>query len=302
MNSQFTKQVDFLLRILPEVAKETDLALHGGSAINLFYFEMPRLSVDIDLTYLPFGARDKDLRQIKALLIRIKTQLLKIIPQIKIKGPKIDVEDYKLYCSLDKTEVKIEINTINRGVYHDIELHHLRKKAQDEFNRFCEMQIVPLGQLFEGKIVAALDRQHPRDLFDFRKMMEVIGFTNDVSEGFLFCLLSSKRPVHEILRPSFIDHNSTLISQFSGMTDEVFSYGMYGSSRELLVETVHKNLTPEAHELLLSFTDGQPKWGRFDYERFPGIQWKLLNIRKLKKQNPNKHLRQLFELEKALRT
>jgi hypothetical protein len=146
----------------------------------------------------------------------------------------------------------------------------------------------------------ALDRQHPRDLFDVKKMMENIGYTEEVSEGFIFCLLSSKRPVHEILQPSFLDHRSTLTNQFSGLTNEAFTWQMYESTRDQLVETVNRNLTSEARQLLLSFVDGSPRWNRFDFGRFPAIQWKLMNILTLKKQNPSKHEKQLCELKKIL--
>jgi hypothetical protein len=117
MDPQYYRQVGLLLRILPEIAKENDVALHGGSAINLFYNEMPRLSVDIDLTYLPAGPRDTNLVEIKALLVRLGKRLSNSIPGLKIKEPVEDTEEYKMYCSLGKAAVKIEINTIIRGVY-----------------------------------------------------------------------------------------------------------------------------------------------------------------------------------------
>ncbi len=50
MKDTYRKQVQLLLDVLPEVAKEACFAMHGGTAINLFYRDMPRLSVDIDLT------------------------------------------------------------------------------------------------------------------------------------------------------------------------------------------------------------------------------------------------------------
>lgn len=51
MNDKYNHQVRLLLAVLPEIAKEHCFALHGGTAINLFIRNMPRLSVDIDLTY-----------------------------------------------------------------------------------------------------------------------------------------------------------------------------------------------------------------------------------------------------------
>jgi hypothetical protein len=56
-NNPFTEQVRLLVALLPSVAKQTCFALKGGTAINLFLRDMPRLSVDIDLTYLPVEDR-----------------------------------------------------------------------------------------------------------------------------------------------------------------------------------------------------------------------------------------------------
>ncbi|NOX86110.1 MAG: nucleotidyl transferase AbiEii/AbiGii toxin family protein, partial [Chlorobi bacterium] len=55
--AKYLAQVDLLLQIMPYVAKEEIFALKGGTAINLFVRDMPRLSVDMDLTYLPFDTR-----------------------------------------------------------------------------------------------------------------------------------------------------------------------------------------------------------------------------------------------------
>ena len=297
INPQFYRQADLLIRIIPEISREKDVALHGGTAINLFYNEMPRLSVDIDLTYIPAGPRETDLAMISTICNRIKERLRHTISGIKIKENNDDKEEYKLFCSLDGVEVKVEVNTINRGVFREPQIHKLCAKAQQSFKRFCDIQVVPAGQLFGGKIVAALDRQHPRDLFDVKKMMETGGYTDEIAEGFLFCLLSSKRPFHEILRPSLLDHRATLTSQFNGMTDEVFTYEMYETTRLQLINTVIHHMHAEARELVMCFASGQPEWQTYDYSSFPGIQWKLQNIRRLKEENTAKYKFQLNELK-----
>lgn len=57
VDESYRRQVSLLIKIVPLVAKETVFALKGGTAINLFLRNMPRLSVDIDLTYLPVKDR-----------------------------------------------------------------------------------------------------------------------------------------------------------------------------------------------------------------------------------------------------
>ncbi len=73
---------------------------------------MPRLSVDIDLTWIPFGKREKDLQQIREKLISISSRIKNAIPAIRIKKPVSEDDDLKLYCSLSDITVKIEVNTI----------------------------------------------------------------------------------------------------------------------------------------------------------------------------------------------
>ena len=84
MNDAYKKQIALLLDILPSIAEERNFALHGGTAINLFHLNMPRLSVDIDLTYIPFSSdRNTDLEKIRISLEAIKLSLKKRIPLIR---------------------------------------------------------------------------------------------------------------------------------------------------------------------------------------------------------------------------
>ena len=116
MKDIYKKQVSLLLDILPEVAKEEVFALHGGTAINLFYLNMPRLSVDIDLSYIPASEnRNVDLGNIRSALERLKERLRKQIPIISFSDPIRAGEDLKLLCTTSDAMVKIEVNQINQG-------------------------------------------------------------------------------------------------------------------------------------------------------------------------------------------
>lgn len=298
MDEQYTRQVALLLRIIPELNKIPEFAMHGGSAINLFHHDMPRLSVDIDLTYIPFDTREKDLQNIDSLLKKLSAKLNRTLPGIQInKGTHYD-EEVKLFCRYKNAEVKIEVNTINRGLMGASEQYMLCKAAQDYFNLFCEMNIVPKAQLFGGKMVAALDRQHPRDLFDTKKLFDTTNFTPELMDGFLFCLFSSKRPLNEILAPNFLNQESALTNQFSGMSSQTFTYAMLENERKRLIASIHKHMTSEQKQMILSFAKGQPDWLNEDWSIFPGIAWKLKNINKLKQRNPVKFRDQITKLEK----
>ncbi len=183
MEKIYKKQVQLLLNVLPEIAKETCFALHGGTAINLFIRDMPRLSVDIDLTYVPVEDRTSSMAHIAGALERIKAHIEKIIPGVQALHRK---EICKLQISASGAEIKLEVNQIGRGTLSDPIKLTLCAKAQKEFEAFCVMPVVPLGQLYGGKICAALDRQHPRDLFDVKYLLANEGLSEEIKRGFYF--------------------------------------------------------------------------------------------------------------------
>jgi predicted nucleotidyltransferase component of viral defense system len=297
MGKIYRQQVSLLLSVLPEVAKEKSFALHGGTAINLFIRDMPRLSVDIDLTYLPIEDRETSLRNIAVALQRIKANIEKVIPGVRIT-PRFDAGKLQVFSS--GIDIKVEVNLVNRGTLAEPLDMPLCEKAQTTFEAFCVMPVVPRGQLFGGKIVAALDRQHPRDLFDVKYLLNEEGFTEEVKKGFLFCLLCSDRPINEVIKPNFQDQRSAHANQFAGMSDEAFSYEEFEETRERLVESVNTALTENDKAFLLSVNEVNPDWNIYDFQRFPSINWKLQHLQKLKTNNPKKHSEQLERLKEKL--
>lgn len=303
MIETYKKQVALLIRVLPIIAKEKRLALHGGSAINLFVKEMPRLSVDIDMTYLPIKNRKDSLLEIRDILENIKEATKSRIDGVLVKGPTEQENENKLICSLKGIQIKIEVNTLIRGSLGEPELKEICKTAQKEFNLFAEITVIPFGQLYGGKICAALDRQHPRDIFDIKYLPLDNGINDDLKYGFIFSLLGSARPIHEILNPSRLDHRITLERHFSGMTRESFTYEDFEDTREKLVIAVNDILTVEDKEFLLSFKDGVPDWCKDPFKEFkifPAIKWKLININNLKRKHPDKHKLQFGLLKEQL--
>lgn len=292
MSSQkYKNQVKLLLSVIPSVAKEECFALHGGTAINLFVRNMPRLSVDIDLTYLPIEDRSTTLKNIGEALERIKARIEGTLPRTQVLY-KPDVG--KLLVRADGEEIKLEVNLVGRGTIVPPKRMMLCEDAQKMYDVSAVIPVVPIGQLYGGKICAALDRQHPRDLFDVKLLMENEGFSDDVREGFLLCLLCSDRPINEVLVPNFQDQRQAMENQFTGMSDVDFTYDDFERTREQLVETVNKSLTAKDKEFLLSVKNCEPDWSIYNFENFPAVQWKLQNLRKLKESNPDKH-KQLYE-------
>lgn len=281
----YRKQVALLLDVLPEVAKETRFALHGGTAINLFIRNMPRLSVDIDLTYLPIEGRKASLHNISDGLLQINKNVSTVLPKARIS---LFQETSKLLISHQGAQIKLEVNQTNRGALHEPINTILCEKAQEEFEAFCEVPVIEEGQLYGGKICAALDRQHPRDLFDVKYFLEKTAFTDEHKEGLLLALLSSNRPLEELLFPNLIDQSVALSNQFAGMTNEPFTYEDFKKVRENLISTIHESFTDRDKEFLLSIQSLQPDWSIYDLVRFPSIQWKLQNLEALKGSNKAK--------------
>ena len=298
MNEQYKKQVALLIRIIPSVHKISDFAVHGGTAINLFTKNMPRYSVDIDITYIPIKDREESLNAINTHLVQLKQMIEKTIPDIKVTHkPNV----WKLLCVKDGATVKVEVNGTKRGILGSVEDKYLCVKAKEEFKMDCKARIVSFTQLYGGKISAALSRQHPRDLFDCKYMP--LNSLNQAKDGLVFCLLGSDKPILESLQPNSIDQQDALQGQFEGMTDTPFSYEDYEATRKELVEKVNEIFTEEDRTFLFSFEQGEPEWNKCcagDLSEYSSVKWKIQNILKLKKMNPKKYNVGVEKLRKFL--
>lgn len=297
VRAEYKNQVNLLLRILPEIGEENCFALHGGTAINLFLLQLPRLSVDIDLTYLPLEDFETSQGHINEALKRIVKKIEKILPTARIQH---DERSCKLIVNEKSASVKVEVSLIGRGSIYEPELMPLCVKAQLDFDAFVEVKVLNYGLLFGGKICAALDRQHPRDLFDVMYLLNYEGFTDEVKSGFLFYLLSHSRPIHELLAPNMKDQRSVMETQFSGMTAEKFSYDDYEKTRELLLKVIHQRLNEIDKLFLLGVLQLEPDWTVYDFKEYPGIKWKLQNLAKLKQENPDKYQSMINQLQAVL--
>ncbi len=300
MNNAYKQKVELLLRIMPIVAGESCFAIHGGTAINLFVDNLRRLSVDIDLTYVPLEDRTTSLHHINEALLRITKKVQKTLKGVRIT-PRPDIS--KLICEYHGCQVKIEVNRTKRGIVGgETQTLELCEKAQEMFGVEVDAHIVPLTQLYGGKIAAALSRQHPRDLFDVKYMPIHI---TDVKYGLIFCLLGSDRPIYESFAPHLLDRKEAMENQFNGMSDTPFPYEDFEETRAKLVADVNNMMTTKDKEFLVSFEMSEPNWELSDFKEFadyPSVKWKLQNLQKLKASNPAKLqeeadiLKQIFHL------
>ncbi|KHD90035.1 MAG: hypothetical protein OM95_00505 [Bdellovibrio sp. ArHS] len=300
---KYVAYVDLMLKVLPYVAKEECFSLKGGTAINLFVRDMPRLSIDIDLAYVGLESRAKAIANAEAAVKRIKSDIEKSLSRTKVLAPTKSGPDNigKLLVVKDGIQIKIEANPVIRGTAFESERRDLVESAENQFKVAFDVPVVSIPDLYGGKIVAALDRQHPRDIFDVKLLMENEGLTSDILKGFLVYLSSHNRPLPEVISPTKRNMKEAFSSEFEGMTNVDFSYSDFEKVREELIANIQEKLSNNQRKYLLSLQRGEPDWSLLDVANLsslPAVQWKLENIQKM---NPDRRAKELSALEQILK-
>jgi len=287
-DSPYFKQAELMLRTIPHVVAETCFALKGGTAINFFVRAMPRLSVDIDLAYLPVDEpREMALKKISEALGRIAAAIKKTITGAKVQESPAQkpASVTKLIVSTGGMQIKIEPNEVIRGSVFPPEERELTRQAEDLFELSVTARTLSLADLYGGKLCAALDRQHPRDLFDVRILLDNEGITDEIRKAFVVYLASHNRPIHELLNPTRKNVQRIYENEFTGMAAEEIPYEDLIKARDALIGLLRKNLTDNEKTFLVSLQSGEPDWsviGMKGIEKLPAIQWKLTNVKKIK--------------------
>ena len=297
MKEAFLRQAGLILRILPLIHQEQVFALKGGTAINFFVRDLPRLSVDIDLVYLPVTERTEALEDIRQRLHGIAEKIRRMFPTAVIQESGL-----KLIFRVDEATVKVEPNQVLRGSVHPAEVKELVPEAQNVFEVSVDMRTLSVAELYGGKMCAALDRQHPRDLFDIKLLLDHEGLTEEIRKAFVVYLIGHNRPMSELLDPRFSDMSHAFENEFIGMTRIPCEYEDLVETRARLVKLIHSSLTGEEKQFIASIQEGNPHWdllGLSDIGRLPAVRWKLLNVAKMsstKKKQEVQKLRSYLEI------
>ena len=304
MDERYVDQVRLLLSVLPDIAGEEAFALKGGTAINLFYRDMPRLSVDVDLTYLPVRDREASLGDIDETMDRIAVAIVTRNPGLtarRIVGG--GHNDTRISVSDGGAEIKIETSPVMRGTVAPPITMTASDAVIDRFG-YAEANVVAFEDLYAGKLHAALSRQHPRDLFDVKLLYNNEGLTDELFRVFLVYLACSARPMHEVLAPNARFEDELYENEFAGMTAEPVAKESLVETQARLHEDMAVRLTGDAAVFLLSLHDAEPDFGLIGHPgvgRLPAVRWKLLNLERLKGENPRKHAAQREALEGLFR-
>jgi hypothetical protein len=304
MNQVYLDTARLMTQAAPLVFADGIFALKGGTAINLFLRDMPRLSVDLDLVFVDHRpSRDEALKSINA-------AIRKAIRRLEANGFRThvttaaDVGDTNLFVRRGNIQVKVEVNFVTRGTVHPVQTASLTSTAKEALLADLELPILSLEDLYGGKLVAAMDRQHPRDLFDVQQLFVHEGITPGICRSFVVYLASHNRPIHEVLFPSMRDISQEYERTFRGMTAEPVELAALLSTRERMIAELQEKLSSQERQFLLSLANAKPDWSLLEIEhleQLPAIRWKLQNLEHLAKTNPAKLRDQADELARRLR-
>ena len=294
MNQIYLDTARLLMQVAPLVFVDDTFALKGGTAINLFVRDMPRLSVDIDLVFTDHTLpRDEALARINEAIRQAAERLKK--RGFQVHAPAAADGETKLLVRRGPVQVKIEVNFVMRGTVLPVRQVSLTPTARDVLMADLEIPVVSLEDVYGGKLVAALDRQHPRDLFDVMQLFAHEGITPGIRRAFVVYLTSSNRPVHEVLFPPLRDIRHDFEHNFQGMTAMPVPLDALLAARERLVREIQQGLADDERRFLLSLVAGAPEWallGIDQLEHLPGVRWKLHNLTQLQKTNTKKFAEQ----------
>jgi predicted nucleotidyltransferase component of viral defense system len=295
MNREFLETARLLIQVAPLVFVDDQFGLKGGTAINLFLRDMPRLSVDLDLVFTDHAVGRKEA------IARINTAVRDAADRLRARRLEVYVPgagsdgETKLMVRSGAAEVKVEINTVMRGTVHRVRRASLTPLARDTLLADIEIPVLASEDVYGGKLVAALDRQHPRDLFDVMELFKHEGITPGIRRSFVVYLASHNRPVHEVLFPELRDIQMDYERNFIGMTSQPTELAELLETRDRMINELHAGLDADERRFLLSLVTAQPEWellGVPHVSELPAVRWKLQNLARLQRERAEQ-----FELQ-----
>lgn len=300
MDKAYADTVRLLLAAAPDVFANDIFAMKGGTAINLFVRDMPRLSVDIDVVYTPWQTpRDEALaainREMDSIAVRLSRQNLHA-RKVATK----ELGDTKLPIEREDSQVKVEVNVVFRGTVLPIERRMLAPRTADMFSAELQLPILAADELYGSKLVAAMDRQHPRDLFDVWQLYESGGLSDATIECFVTYLAGHNRPTHEVLFGNEKDIADEYHNNFIGMTTDPVSLDVLLETRTRLRTELPRRLTDNQRRLLTGLARAKPDWDLLQCPHavdLPALRWKLANLQNFQKRRPDDFENQAAALE-----
>ena len=291
MNATYIATARLLAEISPAAFESGMFALKGGTAINLFLRDIPRLSVDLDLVFTDHRIPRADaLAAINTALRTARNNLAKRRFKVQTISA-ADMGETGLLVYRDNLSVKIEVNTVIRGTIHPTRTLGLTPAASDALMADLELSLLSPDEIYGGKLVAAMDRQHPRDLFDVMELFAHGGITPEIRRSFVVYLASHNRTIHEVLFPTPKDIRLAYNGSFVGMTTEPVTLDALLESRDRLFLELPAALDANEREFLRTLVRAKPDWSLLDIphlKELPAIRWRLQNLEQLLRRQPDR--------------
>lgn len=296
MDKRYADRVALLVDILPHLDAERRFALKGGTAINLFEHDLPRLSVDIDLTWLPVQTFEQDAADMVQALETLGQRLASPPMRLQVRRSAA----HRLIVGRGRALVQIETTPVMRGALHPVRRMNLQPGVERQFGS-AQVQVLHFADLYAGKLAAALSRQHPRDLFDIGLLLDGAGIDDELWRAFLVYLTVSPKPAAEMLDPGVPrDFETVFDRQFRGMTRDPTSVEALLDARRRLLVRMRDLCDATGRAFLRSLENGAPDFdaiGLPQAEMLPGVRHKLHN---LSQRDAAKRAADLRQLEAAL--
>jgi predicted nucleotidyltransferase component of viral defense system len=281
-DSRYAERVKLLVDVLPTLAGEKRFALKGGTAINLFEHDLPRLSVDIDLTWLTVGEFASDAQAIADALEQLGGKLRTGPLRLHVQGSSTEGAGVnRLIASRGRSRVQVETTPVMRGTVHRIRILSVQPGVERAFG-FAEMQVLDFADLYASKLSAALSRQHPRDLFDIQRLLDDGRLDERLWRTFLVYLTCSPKPAAEILAPKEPrNFEQVFAAQFQGMSADPVSAESLLDTRARLLRRISELLDGPSKAFLVSVERETPDFNLIGLPHaadLPGVRRKLLNL------------------------
>lgn len=303
MDKTYINTVRLLLEVAPSIFKSEHFAIKGGTALNLFLQDMPRLSVDIDVVYTDHSKDRKQATSRIAEALKVADVELSQLGFQSELSMTNGAEESKLFIRKGQVLVKVEVNHVFRGTVLPVIKQTLSEKACNLFTTELTLPMLQADELYGSKLVAALDRQHPRDLFDMRILQLSHELPEQLMDCFVCYIAGHNRPIHEVIFSRDMNISMAYHSEFQGMTNDPMPLDDLLKTRRWIRESLVPSLSVEHKRFLLSLVKLEPDWSLIScphLQDLPAVKWKLQNLEKLKKRNPGKFKLQEDELSEKL--
>ena len=295
MKKEYLDVVRLLVRVAPVIFAEPGFALKGGTAINLFVRDLPRLSVDLDLVFTDYRLdRADSLTAISTAVGNMASRVSKLGLQVHVPS-RTEGEEAKLFIRQGRIEVKVEINQVLRGTIHPVVSTRMVPAARDQLKADLRLPVLAPEELYGGKLVAALDRNHPRDWFDVMLLLKQEGITPSIRRCFVTYLAAHNRPPHEVLFGPAKPLAESFDREFLGMTSQEVSLAELEEVQRTVRYELPKQLDDAERRFLVSLVSNAPDWTLLDIPHLkdmPAIRWKLANLERLQRDNKAKFVEQ----------